>query len=897
MKQRRNPTMAHILALILMCLGPVTSFGEIGAGGQAPSQAQLVSLGILPFQDESGTNAPPELGQKLAQDLQQRLAVTYKDVLPRLLSAGVDLKAMTVEQLAARGKQNGVKFVIRGGVLALVIDNAGTETRINAQLYAEIISVDAASIVNTVRAEGAGAQAGKVATLSAVDVKSDQFGGSALGQALMNAVSQLGESIHQVVTTSATTQETTNETVATAAQADVAQTEAAAAADADSELQQLIAQAESLLSSGANVGTETFSAVQQSLELLKTALASKASQLEKAQDTSEADLQIAQHKEELQTALNKLTEEAATNASSSMESEQPSGEKKGFMTRIDQFAGEALGFLQKIQEIRAASLGVSQEQYGQSAGEGTPYEESTEDVSGVVTEDGVPVEEAIVTDQESGISTKTDANGAYTLKGLISGKLAKLLIVTKSQKKMSAQVQVFHGRINLADFQLTPMTTGGGASAYRILPSTVMVSKGRNSTTGVVTGVVIDAAGRPVPRATVSLKGVAVARTNSQGQYTFLNVPVGGQEVGVSQIGLKTTTAQVKVSANKTSEGNIKFGTADKIASLSTKGSLIQPGASTRLSGTIFDSANRPVSGAKVSAIQSNAVASVFTSRDGSFEFRNLKPADYRIAVYKVGFENMSQSLALRSGSVERRELKLRPTASPLIVSVLRNKPAQQAKIDIAPQGQAGIQGRNSTIGSALVTKGQITGHITDLADRTPLSGATVSVAGMPSLKTDSQGTYAIANLAPGTYQLSVKRSGYISETHAVTVRSGSLTRQDLALRSDRREERQITTGIIKPANTIGRAEVRKGQLMGQVVDGKTGKPIVGATVSLTGQHNTTDQAGRFTITNLAPGTYQINVNKIGFTHGQISVTVRAGETATANFKLNPIARPAIRLP
>src|SRR4029450_2016909 len=184
--------------------------------------------------------------------------VTYKDVLPRLLSAGVDLKAMTVEQLAARGKQNGVKFVVRGGVLALVIDNAGTETRINAQLYAEIISVDAASIVNTVRAEGTGAQAGKVATLSAVDVKSDQFGGSALGQALMNAVGQLGESIHQVVTTSATTQETTNEPAAAAPQADAGQTEAAAAADADSELQQLIAEAESLLSSGANAGTETF---------------------------------------------------------------------------------------------------------------------------------------------------------------------------------------------------------------------------------------------------------------------------------------------------------------------------------------------------------------------------------------------------------------------------------------------------------------------------------------------------------------------------------------------------------------------------------------------------------------------------------------------------------------
>lgn len=922
MKQRRNPTMAYIFAVILVCLGPVKSFGEVGTVKPALIQGQLVSLGILVFQDDSGTNAPPELGQKLAQDLQQRLAVTYKDVLPRVLSTGVNassVKTMTVEQIAALGKQNGVKFVVRGGVLALVVDPAGTETRINAQLYAEIISVEAASIVNTVRAEGAGAQTDKLAAFSTVEVKSDQFGGSALGQALMTAVGQLTENIHQAVMTSATTQETTTQTVATATEADTAQTEAAAAADVDSELQQLIAQAESLLSSGANAGTETISAVQQSLEALKTALASKAGLLEQGQDTAQADQTIAQHKEELQATLNKLTEEAATSASTSTGDEQQSGEKKGFMTRINEFAGEALGLLQKIQEMRAALLGFSQEQSGQMAAEGTPYQESTEDVSGEVTEDGVPVADATVTDQDSGTSTQTDINGAYTLHGLMSGKLVKLLVSTKTQKKMSAHVQVFHGRANLADFQLSPKSAGAGTtSAYRILPSTVVVGKGSNvAGTGVVRGVVVDAAGRPVPRAIVSLKGVAVARTNSQGQYVFLNVPAGVREVSVSQSGLKARAAQVKVMARKSSDANIKFGTADRIASLSTKGSLIQPGASTTLRGTVLDNANRPLPGAKVSVIQSNGVVSVFSGRDGSFELRNLKPTDYRLTVYKVGFESTSQSLALRSGSVERRDLKLKPQASPLIASLLRNQAARPtivrpparrdnpvtSKAGLTDAGPGNVKKDNGippfreTQGYVPgLTKGQMMGRVTNAASGNPLPDASVSISGQPSVKTDAQGNYALTALNPGSYQVSVKRNGYTSEARTITIRAGSPTRQDFALKSGRSDERDITSTIKRPPLIIGGLGARPGQLSGQVTDA-AGKPITGATVAIVGQPSVfTDPAGRFAIRNLAPGTYRISISKIGFGQGQGAVAVRGGETATANFKLNPIARPSIRL-
>src|SRR6266550_3753093 len=152
------------IALIFACLVHLNSIGSVLLIRPDPLPEQLVSVGILRFQDDSGMSMPPEVGQKLAQDFQQKLAATFKDLLPRVIS-GTDLPAtgsLTVEQVAALGKQNGVKFVFRGGLLALTSEKTGQEVKVSAQLYAEVISIDAASIVNTLRAEGAATQAGAV---------------------------------------------------------------------------------------------------------------------------------------------------------------------------------------------------------------------------------------------------------------------------------------------------------------------------------------------------------------------------------------------------------------------------------------------------------------------------------------------------------------------------------------------------------------------------------------------------------------------------------------------------------------------------------------------------------------------------------------------------------------
>jgi hypothetical protein len=134
-------------------------------------------------------------------------------------------------------------------------------------------------------------------------------------------------------------------------------------------------------------------------------------------------------------------------------------------------------------------------------------------------------------------------------------------------------------------------------------------------------------------------------------------------------------------------------------------------------------------------------------------------------------------------------------------------------------------------------------------------------------------------------------------DSRTITVLSSPPTRQDFALKAERRSEDRIITSETRKPVTIGGGGVRTCEVTGQVIDAGSGRPIPGATVSLAGQRGVvTDQTGRFAISNLAPGTYQITVSKAGFATDQRAVVARAGETAPANFKLKPLTRPPVRL-
>src|SRR5437773_11862870 len=97
----------------------------------ASAQTQTVSIVILNFQDDTGANAPSDLGQKLAQDLHQKVAIGYRDLLPRLVtSPAASVRGLTLDQIAALAKQSGAKYVVRGGLLMLISEPAGSDSKV-----------------------------------------------------------------------------------------------------------------------------------------------------------------------------------------------------------------------------------------------------------------------------------------------------------------------------------------------------------------------------------------------------------------------------------------------------------------------------------------------------------------------------------------------------------------------------------------------------------------------------------------------------------------------------------------------------------------------------------------------------------------------------------------------
>lgn len=85
------------------------------------------------------------------------------------------------------------------------------------------------------------------------------------------------------------------------------------------------------------------------------------------------------------------------------------------------------------------------------------------------------------------------------------------------------------------------------------------------------------------------------------------------------------------------------------------------------------------------------------------------------------------------------------------------------------------------------------------------------------------------------------------------------------------------------------------GNISGTVTDSATGANLSSATITLLqadiskGQ-TTTDSSGNYTLTNLAPGTYDVRAEKINYqTQTQTGKTVSVGQTTTVNFTLTPI--------
>ena len=83
----------------------------------------------------------------------------------------------------------------------------------------------------------------------------------------------------------------------------------------------------------------------------------------------------------------------------------------------------------------------------------------------------------------------------------------------------------------------------------------------------------------------------------------------------------------------------------------------------------------------------------------------------------------------------------------------------------------------------------------------------------------------------------------------------------------------------------------QQGTISGRVTDAATGQPVSAAQVNVVGTTlgAQANQSGEFIIRGVNPGTVEVRVLRVGFAEQKQTVTVTAGQTATANFQMRAV--------
>jgi protocatechuate 3,4-dioxygenase beta subunit len=801
-----------------------------GAASPPSVQGQMATIGILPFLDDSGTHAPPEFLRRIDQEFKLKMTLDYKDVLGRLISGDIPggPAAATIGELAALGGQQGVQFVMRGGLLAVVSEKSGADLRCRLELFCDLVAADSRA-VSSYRAEGTAVEAGSppddALRWESYDWNDAAIGRSALAQALSAALASLVEQVHEAAVA------VPAQAAVEAAQDETASSTAGLPVDpyqSDQDLQQLIAQAESLISGGAASSLGDLSPLQQSLEGLTASMDTKLGLLEQAQDTSAVDQQILQQKEELRSLVDSYTQQLADASAQPDYAPDMTGGESELTAKLKELLEKAMSSLLDIQEVESALEPQGEGEQEDlppadelNADEFAPTEEESSNISGVVIDEaGDPIVGATVLDPETGASDITGSTGSYTLTGLPGGRMANLQVVSGGQPIAAGRVDIQAGRTGIADWVIP---TGGGAStssASLILPSMRIVPiSGKRSTSGTIRGVVLSNEGLPIGRALVTAKGVGCVRADSAGRYSFANVPPGSYELVIQRPGGGAQTQRVKVAGGQTAELRTLCRAQSVPAVGTLRDQVFVKDGDTVIRGRVVDDKGKPLVRAKVTVIYRGGTHSVYSDGRGGYTISRLKQGAYRILASKAGYRDSFATVDLKKNRRASQNYKLKPASSPTVLQA------------VASQGQK--RPGSTTTGKTSTTRK------TTIEPLKPATGTTTSRTAASGAKATTTGA---------------KTTGTLSRSQAATV-------------------------------------IAKGGVQGKVVDGKTGKPVKGATVVLKGKPNVqTDSLGRFSFGDLAPGTYTASVKKSGYANGSGSFKIKSGGTVTVRVLLKPLA-------
>jgi uncharacterized membrane protein len=496
-------------------------------------------------------------------------------------------------------------------------------------------------------------------------------------------------------------------------------------------------------------------------------------------------------------------------------------------------------------------------------------------ITGSVTdaEDGLPIAGATVSDGAR--TTTTDVAGGYTIADVPPG-TCQVTASKSGYESASSTATVVSGDDALADFSLTEV-----------------------SDTGSITGRVTDAENRsPIAGATVS-DGTRTTTTDAFGKYVIASVPPWRvYQVTASKEGYESSSLSVIVLPGRSTLANLSL---TEVAGL--------PGS---ITGSVTDAeGGSPIAGATVS----DGTRTVTTDATGEYTIADVPAGTYQVTASKEGYQSSSTTVNVLSGSSAVADLALTAAMLPGSITgsvtdaengspiagatvndgtrttttdaageyTIADVPAGSHEVTASKEGyQSSSMTVNVLSGSSAVANlsltevvlpGSITGLVTDAEDGLPIAGATVS-DGTRTVTTDTSGEYTIADVPPGTYQVTASKSGYESSTSTATVVSGGTSVTNFSLSPEPAPANTMWVNRIRFSTFLGSnlfVEVSVVSASGLVAGADVDLTLVCSTGELWNFSGTTNSAGyvKFRLGKAPVGSYAATVTGLacsGFT-------------------------------
>jgi len=411
---------------------------------------------------------------------------------------------------------------------------------------------------------------------------------------------------------------------------------------------------------------------------------------------------------------------------------------------------------------------------------------------------------------------------------------------------------------------------------------------------GKIDGYVTDKnTGQPLVRTIIVVNETATSVfTDENGYFTIPNVQPGNYSLSVSMTGYIKQTKDIIVK-----EGYITKQTQEKpplIVDMTTSINFIMVPQKEvgKIDGYVKDkNTEQPHDGVNIIII--GTPLSAVTDEKGYFVIPNVPTVTYLVIASKSGYkEQIQENVIVAAGKTTPLRFAItqqkdagniegyvtdKNTGKPLAgVNIFLNDTTSARKDSIPLSGI-------TTLSYEEITRMPVSDLSKLLAAQssiTVLTNTPYISKNQPIAVTDENGYYIIRNVPPGIYSLIAKKEGYFSNVRDnVQVEMGKTTRLDFNLTEGVED---IEIQAYKPS----------GKIDGYVKDRNTGKPLVGADVSIIGTslQAVTDKTGYFVIPEISQSTYSISASITGYKK-QIheGIEVREGITSTCNFLLSAV--------